>query len=71
MLEVFYFTPESKPEVAASLQLAGSIRNCLYIEYPCDLPSHSTDMWQTFLTEEKHIDQGAHLPVLPGAGIGI
>jgi L-alanine-DL-glutamate epimerase-like enolase superfamily enzyme len=59
------------PGFAASLQLAGSIPNCPYIEYPCDPPSYSIDVWQMLLTEEIRIDKEGYLPVPQKPGLGV
>jgi L-alanine-DL-glutamate epimerase-like enolase superfamily enzyme len=59
------------PGFAASLQLAGSIPNCPYIEYPCDPPSYSIDLWQMLLTEKIRIDKEGYLPVPQGPGLGV
>jgi L-alanine-DL-glutamate epimerase-like enolase superfamily enzyme len=59
------------PGFAASLQLAGSIPNCPYIECPCDPPSYSIDLWQMLLTEKIQIDKEGYLPVPQGPGLGV
>ena len=76
MAEIFYknYVPHAwipGPGFAASLQLAGSIPNCPYIEYPCDPPSYSIDIWQMLLTEEIRIDKDGYLPVPQKPGLGV
>ena len=76
MAEIFYknYVPHAwilGPRFAASLQLAGSIPNCPYIEYPCDPSSYSIDIWQMLLTEEIRIDKHGYLPVPQKPGLGV
>jgi L-alanine-DL-glutamate epimerase-like enolase superfamily enzyme len=56
---------------AASLQLAASIPNCPWIEYPYDPPSYTVDTWQMMLKEKIVIDKDGYLPVPQKPGLGV
>lgn len=59
------------PGFAASLQLAGSLPNCPWIEYPYEPPSYTVDVWQMLLEDPILIDKEGYLPVPEKPGFGV
>jgi L-alanine-DL-glutamate epimerase-like enolase superfamily enzyme len=59
------------PGFAASLQLAASLPNCPWIEYPYDPPSYTVDVWQMMLRDKILIDRDGYLPVPQKPGFGV
>ena len=59
------------PGFAASLQLAASIPNGPWIEYPYDPPAYTVDVWQMMLQDPIVIDAEGYLPVPQKPGFGV
>lgn len=61
----------SGPGFVANLQVAASLPNCPYIEYPFDPPAFTVESLQGTIQEPIYIDDEGYVPVPQKPGLGI
>lgn len=57
--------------MAANLQLAASVPNCGWLEFPCDPPNFTMEAFQALLVEPLRVDPDGCVRVPEGPGLGV